>query len=165
MVCTKRKADWSHRYRLLNDQVNSENLFDLNSQKHELQCKYQSYYCYYCKHWVIGNDHEGDCPEMPDTCYQCHKNVMRKDLEVILFLLAVYSIFLRFFLLLTTTIYNMCQIGSFFSKERKSGCVTRHDGIWFGLRAVVFGNWNIRQSKNEVIAKALINRSSFRFSF
>lgn len=119
MIYTKRKADWSLRYRLLNDQVNSQNLFDLNSQKHELQCKYRSDYCYYCKQWVIGNDHEGDCPEMPDACYQCHKNVMRKDLEVILFLLAVYSIFLRFFLLLTTTIYNMCQIGSFFLKKGK----------------------------------------------
>ena len=75
LIHTKQKPDWI---------IIFEHLLELNSQKHESQCMYRSHKCDYCKQLLILNKHDKNCPEMPETCFQCYNRVMRKNLQEVL---------------------------------------------------------------------------------
>ena len=57
-------------------------IFKLNLQEHLSSCMYQKFHCNRCKQFVILNEHEDYCPEMPVPCSLCSEVMKRKRLKV-----------------------------------------------------------------------------------
>ena len=91
-------------------------------QEHVSSCMYQKSHCNRCKQFVILNEHEDYCPEMPVPCSLCSKVMKRKRLKVSM----VFSPILFMLFPMKSLCLNFCQIfGSckrnMFQQKKKMG--------------------------------------------
>ena len=77
-----------------------------NMQEHLSSCMYQKSHCNRCKQFLILNEHEDYCPEMPVPCSLCSKVMKRKRLKVSM----VFSPILFMLFPMKSLCLNFCQI-------------------------------------------------------